>query len=169
METDIRCKAIYKHSNADIAIIEVEEVPNKLERFSIYKSDFHLGMPIHCFGIVSDLFISRTRNPFRVIAGIVQRDFIYDDSKYRSLSLELSSPIPKGLSGGPAFIATQPEMVVGISIATIQSEIIVSNINEYEEDGIRLKEKISEFVRYGVILRIFPLIDWINSIIGGDK
>jgi hypothetical protein len=60
-------------------------------------------------------------------------------------------------------------MVVGISIATIQSEIIVSNINEYEEDGIRLKEKISEFVRYGVILRIFPLIDWINSIIGGDK
>jgi len=167
---DFYVKTIHKHLTADIAILKVDPIPDaRFEQLKITDSEAKLGQDIHCFGIVWDLFQSRERSQFRVIGGILQRDLLYNDGNYKSEAFELSAPIPKGLSGGPAFLGQQPEIVVGMALATIQSEIQLSSITEIQENGKCFSERISEYTRYGIILRLFPLMDWIKSIIGQES
>ena len=94
-----------------------------------------------------------------------QRDFTYSDGKYESKALELSVPIPKGTSGGSAFFANKNDTVIGMAIGTIRSEVVVSCVEEYEDQEVKMREKISEIIRCGVILRLYPLKEWIESIL----
>ena len=163
---DLNCVAIHRHSKADIAVVEVEgPVPERFQKFKITRSDFSYGAPIHCFGIILDWEGSTDYAPARVIGGIIQRDFIYDDSVYKSPAFELSTPIPKGMSGGPAFLAVQADVAIGIAIATIKSEVVISSFEECENDEIKTRERISEITRYGVVLRLYTVRDWLEEII----
>lgn len=169
-DADFSCINVTRHPVADIAVIEIdEEPPVHMDSFRLSDREFLYGMPIHSFGVVSDLLASKDKNPFRVIGGILQRDFIYSDGRYTSSAVEISSPIPKGHSGAPAFIATSPDQVIGVSIATIQSELMLKMINEYKDTEVYEIEKISEYTRYGVVALLGPIRDWLESIIGNSK
>jgi len=161
---DFQCIAKHQHSKSDIAILEVEgDIPEIFEKFKISEQDFAYGSQVHCFGMNIDWDTSGS--PSRVIGGIIQRDFTYSDGKYESKALELSAPIPKGTSGGPAFFANKDDTVIGMAIGTIKSEVVISSIEQYEEQEVKMRERISEIIRYGVILRLYPLKEWIESIL----
>ncbi len=161
---DFQCIAVYQHSKSDIAVLEVKgEIPEIFEKFKLSEQNFAYGSQIHCFGMNIDW--DKSGSPGRVIGGIIQRDFTYSDGKYESKALELSVPIPKGTSGGPAFFANKDDTVIGMAIGTIKSEVVVSSFEEYEEKEVKTRERISEIIRYGVILRLDPLKEWIQSIL----
>lgn len=168
---DFRCKNILRHPAADIAVIQIEgNVPKEYERFSITdKCDF--GYPIHCFGYADDRMLTLCADNARVIGGIIQRQFVYNDGTYISPAFELSAPIPKGTSGGPAFLADDPQFAIGVAIASIQSQIVVSQLEYHEENGHCEKETISEITRYGVILNFGAknIKAWLEDNLGGGK
>ena len=164
-DKDLRCSSIYRHPRADIAIIEVDEVvPEKFEQLELCLEDFHFGPQIHCFGVVCDSNGSLNELTQRIVGGIIQRSFIFKEGKYESRALELSVPIPKGMSGGPAFIAANDRKVVGVAIATVISEVVVSSIEEYQIGDKSHKDRISEIIRYGVILKLLTIRDWLEKI-----
>ena len=155
----IRCVAVSQHPTADLAVIETKGmVPDSFEKFKLSDRDYGLGTPVHCFGILDEWMASQDseRGHGRVIGGIIQRDLLWRDGPFVSMALEYSAPIPKGMSGGPAFYARQPDTVLGMAIGTITSSIVVSEYRDYKNDQTHEIEKISEITRYGVILRLFP-------------
>lgn len=163
------CVNIFRHPSADLAVIEIAgQVSSKLEKFVLAECKCTFGENVHCFGALSDwrktFLIDEIANA-RVIGGIVQRFFEHNSGQYSSPVFELSAPIPKGMSGGPAFNAKQSVIAVGVSIGTIKSDTIVSEIIEYEGEKQKVVEKISEVVRYGVVLRLFEFTDWLKGIL----
>lgn len=147
-----------------LAILKVEgDIPEIFEKFKMSEQDFAYGSQVHCFGMNIDW--NKSGSTGRVIGGIIQRDFTYSDGKYKSKALESSAPIPKGTSGGPAFFANKDDIVIGMAIGTIKSEVVVSSIEQHEEREVKMRERISEIIRYGVILRLDPLKEWIQSIL----
>jgi hypothetical protein len=50
-----------------------------------------------------------------------------------------------------------------VAIGTIKSSVVVSEYTDYEDEKKKESEKISEIVRYGVILRLFELREWITE------
>jgi S1-C subfamily serine protease len=167
---DLECSNVARHPAADIAIIQIEgDIPGEYERFKL-ADKWGLGGQIHCFGYVSDTMATLCAANARVIGGIIQREFVYDDGIYKSPAIELSAPIPKGTSGGPAFIAASPEYAIGVAIATIKSEVVVHGFEEYKENGHYEKERISEITRYGVILQFHvEIIRWLEEKLGTKK
>lgn len=161
------CK-IYRHPSADLAIIEVSgDVPKIFEKFKLAPKQAYFGTNTRCFGLLEDWLEDREQNkaPGRIIAGIVQRIFTHKDTLYTSHAFEYSEPIPLGTSGGPAFLSECDDTVIGMAIGTICSSIVVSQSVEYDDDKIKHREKISEFTRYGVILRLAEYCEWIEGIL----
>lgn len=161
---DLQCIKIMAHPQADIAVLKVTgQIPKSFEKFELYDKDFYCGQQIHCFGMVCNSdgsFVDATQ---RVIGGITQRDFIHADGAYESKAIELSVPIPIGMSGGPAFVACKPGVAMGVGIASIKSEVVVSGFEEYENGTLQQREKISEIIRYGVVLRLHTVRDWLHE------
>lgn len=161
-EKYLKCHKIYTHPHADLAIIEVEgRGADQLENFRLTDVDFSFGENVHCFGWLTEE--DNLKLPARVIGGIIQRPFIHREGKYETPALEYSSPIPKGMSGGPAFSARYNDIAIGVAIGTIKSSVVVSEYTDYEDEKKKESEKISEIVRYGVILRLFELREWITE------
>lgn len=166
---DIPCVAIHRHPKADIAMIEVEgKIPDEYEKFQLISRDSFVGTQVHCFGMLAKGEHIKGDSPVRTIGGIIQRDFHYKNRKYEFLAFELASPIPKGMSGGPAFIADKPHLAVGVAIGAIESEIVVAGFTEYENNQIKERERISKITQYGVILRLKPLEDWLKKIMNNN-
>jgi hypothetical protein len=163
---DLLCSSIHRHDKADIAIIKVEgQIPKEYGNFNIVEADHFVGTTIHCFGMMEEGEHIKGDSPMRVIGGIIQRDFIHKNGPYESWCFEFSSPIPKGMSGGPAFLARNEKIVVGVAIGTIKQEVVISGFEEYQNGNLKQKERISEIIRYGVILRLNPIKKWIYEII----
>jgi len=161
---NLNCVEIYRHAEADIAVLKVTgSVPEQFEKFKISGDEPSYGAPIHCFGIIPNLI--KTGAPGRVIGGIVQRDLIHKDHKYKSHSIELSVPIPKGMSGGPAFLAHRDDSAIGVAIGTIKSEVVISEFINYQDEKTQEKERISEITRYGIILTLYSVRNWLEEII----
>ena len=174
------CVNIARHPEADLAVLEIEgRVSSQFEKFKLAEVPCTFGENVHCFGALTDW---RTHNdeaeaPARVIGGIIQRHFVHRDGNYVTPALEVSVPIPKGMSGGPAFNAKHNAIAVGIAIGTVKSSTFVSTINEFEDathketgkisETVRHieTEKISEIIRYGVLLRLFDVTDWLIEIL----
>lgn len=160
---------VQQHPSADAAVLFTEdEIPGEFEQFRMTDQDFKLGAPTHCFGMVTDAG-GGTNMTQRVIGGIIQRDFIHEDSTYKSQCVELSVPIPTGMSGGPAFYAHKPGIAIGIAIGSLQSEVVVHTVSEYENDTLRERERISRIVEYGVVLRLFPIKNWLESVLTANR
>jgi S1-C subfamily serine protease len=162
---DLSCVAIYKHPKADIAVLEIEGlIPEQFERFKLADRNWLFGDQIHCFGMVRNSDRSFSNVTQRVVGGIIQRDFVYNDGVYESTAVELSAPIPTGMSGGPAFFARKPDVAMGVAIATVKSELVVSSVEEYEDNRTKQRERVVEITRYGVVLRLLAVKDWLEEI-----
>lgn len=160
----LKCVTLFEHPVADIAIVQVEgNVPASFQKFKLANKDYDLGTCVHCFGILDEWMATHRPQdgPGRVVSGIIQRDFIWRDGPFVSGALEYSAPIPRGMSGGPAFYAHQSDTALGIALGTITSNVVVSEYRDYRDNTLHETEKICEVTRYGVILELFPLQEWL--------
>ena len=158
---NLRVDRILQHPEADLAILTVSEpVPEAFEQLELDECDFRFGAPAHSFGMVLE-HGPRQRPVHRVVGGIIQRDMVYESGSYRSPAVELSYPIPNGMSGGPAFYPLGRIRVFGVAIGTIESEVVVHAFEEREDGVVKERERVSRIVQYGVALRLHPLRDWI--------
>jgi hypothetical protein len=159
--TDIPVTNIIQHSIADLAILVTKnQIPEKYEQLILGEEKNCLGTQVHCFGVISDY--SGIPDPlYRVIGGIIQRYLFHEDGPYKQYALELSVPIPTGMSGAPAFYASKPNNVIGVALGSLESRIVIHAIEEYENSEIKEREKISRVVEYGIILRIDKIKEWL--------
>lgn len=163
---DLQCKSVYRHPTSDIAVLEIgSDIPTEFEQFELADFDWYYGTEVHCFGMVCHYGGRPANELARVLGGIVQRDCTYEDGTYKSECVELSFPIPTGMSGGPLFIAHAPNKVIGMAIANIKSELVVSSQLEYKNQKEIWSERVSEITQYGVALRLYPLKEWFESVI----
>lgn len=170
-KTDLSIHEVIPHPKADIAVLVTEDiVPNNFEQFQLTESDFFYGAPAHCFGYTCD-FGGRTKIEPRALVAFVQREFTYKDGQYNSKAIEISSPIPKGMSGGPVFYPPKANKceVFGVAIASIESQIVVHSLNEYKNEIETEREKISKVIEYGVVLRLASIKDWLLKELKGYK
>jgi hypothetical protein len=81
----MKCVSISEHPTADLAVIEIKgTVPNLFQKFRFADRDYDLGTCVHCFGILNEWMVSPNQEsaPGRVIAGILQRDFVWRYGPY---------------------------------------------------------------------------------------
>jgi hypothetical protein len=69
------------------------------------------------------------------------------------------------MSGGPAFYPSKPERVMGVALGSLESEVVIHTVGEYESEGVTERERISRIVEYGVALRLQPLRDWLSEVL----
>ncbi len=166
------CVNITRQPTADLAVLEIEgQLHPFYQKFKIAKVACTLGENVRCFGALRDW---RYWNPdestgeaqARLVGGLVQRFFTHESQQYVSPAFEFSTPIPQGMSGGPAFNAKLDDIAVGVAIGTIKSSVFVSEtVHEYEENGLKERERIEEVIRYGVVLRLFDFTDWLKEVL----
>lgn len=166
------CINIIPHPTADLAVLEIKGQINPMfQKFTLAKCACTFGENVHCFGALTDwrdwrIWVDESPEvPARVVGGLIQRFFIHKDSRYVTPALELSMPIPQGMSGGPAFNARLSHIAVGVAIGTIKSSTVVSEIVEYEDSDVKEREKITEIIRYGVLLKLFDFTDWLKEVL----
>lgn len=165
--SDLRCLSISRHPTADIAMIETRDaVPVEYEQFVLTDWSRAYGAPIHCFGMVAGSERDFQNLTQRIIGGIVQRDYVHAEGIYQYPALELSVPIPMGMSGGPAFYEHKPTQVIGLVTGCVTSEIVVSRVEEVVNGDSVVRERVSEITRYGVAVWLEHVKDWIHSVIG---
>jgi hypothetical protein len=87
-------------------------------------------------------------------------------------ALELSFPIPKGMSGSPLFAEPQPGRRVICGVATGSAEVALvrhRTLMELEE-GQPIREEVEQrVIEVGVALRTSYYLDWSPDSLGGRK
>ena len=58
--------------------------------------------------------------------------------------------------------------VVGLAIGTIESEVVVHAVEEYEDENKHLRERVSNIVRYGVAVDLPKITDWLDPLIKSE-
>jgi len=118
-------------------------------------------MHLQCYGLTAD-YGGRTNREFRLVEGVVQRHLHYiDDPMHKTPAIELSAPIPKGMSGAPAFFAQGNDVVFGLAIGSKQSAIVDYEYEHVLKNGHEnhvLRERIAE---YGLVADMFEVKEWL--------
>ena len=93
----------------------------------------------------------------------MQRRLTYTAGSRTSPVLELSSALPQGMSGAPVYIPRYPPLVVGLALGTVESEVVVHAVEEFESNGIRERERVSRIIQYGIALELVAVSEWLRS------
>jgi hypothetical protein len=161
----LRCDQVVVHKASDAAIVRtIDPIPEKMQQLRLGKYDA-LGAIVHLSGPVIDH--PERVETFRALTSTIQRRFIHKD--YEGLeyeALEISQPIPAGMSGTACYKEYPPGHVVGIATGTIESKIAQSSIEEIEHDGKVTITKEMRLIQYGVVAAIDPLVGWLREVMG---
>ena len=131
-------------------------------QFAIIPSTGILGMFFGSFGYVCEDIVTRETTP-RAIVGSVQWFYTYRGSRYLYHAVELSVPIPNGVSGAPIFLHDDPNHVFAVATGAKESFITVDHIITITEEipGHTRVEKMNKIISYGVGVLLTPLEEWI--------
>jgi hypothetical protein len=81
---------------------------------------------------------------------------------------ELSFPITQGLSGSPLFIHAQPnDFLIGVCVGTTQSQLVLYEETDIEEDGSKYQERTVKVEEFGIAHDIRGLANWKPNILNG--
>jgi hypothetical protein len=82
-------------------------------------------------------------------AGRIINFFDYQESDGRA-RLTLPFPILEGMSGSPVLTYHNGPKVIGIGIGNRQTRILASEVVEFREGDVQLKESVNRIVEFGV-------------------
>ncbi len=131
----------------------------EFEDVDVWKDVATLGYPAEA--VIGE--IGNLRLNIRAQKGYVQRVLSQGDVfHYPELrGYETNLLLAEGMSGGPLFVhGTEFDKVVGVNIASVQSEALVSERVERDEAGRTQKETVMSLNRYGVAERVSHLKNW---------
>lgn len=78
------------------------------------------------------------------------------DSRYDVLTL--SYPIVEGLSGAPVLTYHNGPKVLGLAFGSISSRVAASEVVEYEDGELKLRETVSRIVEFGLAYHCVTLV-----------
>ncbi|MHA1360766.1 MAG: hypothetical protein ACTSRC_21805, partial [Candidatus Helarchaeota archaeon] len=79
---------------------------------------------------------------------------------------ELSFPIPKGVSGGPVFIAGQ-KTLIGVALMSHDSVLSRYEDTEILSDSEKYAEKVVQVTQFGIAANVYEIRDWKPAILEG--
>lgn len=83
-------------------------------------------------------------------------------------SFEASFSVPKGLSGAPLFMASNPkDQVMGVCVGVNVGETTEFILEEVSNDGSHKTERRVRIEEYGLAHDLRPILGWKPSILGG--
>jgi hypothetical protein len=128
------------------------------------------GYPDELAGVRSDL--QGYQLDARHLKGYVTRALLPGDHfQVEAQSLELSFPIPKGMSGSPVFVQMQTgRMICGIATGSIEIATVRHRTLAELEEGKPLREEREErIVEAGIAVRTSYYLDWTPGLLSGKK
>jgi hypothetical protein len=164
------------HDTADIAILQLEQSPNrfKADFFGGTSDKLSMGMEFFAYGYPEIPQQQREQIPPRVFFGIFQHFFDHQSHMHRRGDLnapcyqyvagELSIACPGGLSGGPIFEAGNPDVVLAIATENIKAMTLLDAIEETQGDGTQFRTEYNNVISYGVSLLVTHVAGWLDRI-----
>lgn len=163
-----RVRRIEWAEEVDIAVFETDApgaewaVPFKKLR---YFAD--LGEEICAFGYPQDLMSpAPAKETPRLFRGTVQRPFLFERSGRKYSAFELSFPCPPGLSGGPLFLADDPDTVIGVATENFETYTVQHEVVEEKRPGEVFRHEARSVITYGVAANILGAVDAIEKVLG---
>ena len=91
-------------------------------------------------------------------------NFLQSDGTPELKGISLSYPVIEGLSGSPVLIYYFGPKVVGLCYGNVQSRILASEVLEYQDDRLRVKETINRIVEFGQAYHSAILLKFLEEI-----
>lgn len=166
----LNIEKIIRHPEVDLALLKVHEEPESKLQFFQNVVEFQFGSPFGTWGVTLQESEGESKEPIpRALTGNLQRLFKHTFKTYSYLALELSIPIPPGMSGAPIFLQRSPlEQVIGVATGTIGTETVLDYVVTVETPERREIEKNVRIIQYGVGVYLEPLLDWLRENISND-
>jgi len=152
--------AVHCHPRADLAILRIKHDP--VEYASLLPELPFSGLG-NLTGVGADFCAygfpefqawddDKPEATGRLFKGHIQRLFTYKDhtKNYEYVAGEMSIPSPRGLSGGPLFLADDPDKLIGIAAANIYSST---------------PGEIEGTVSYGVAVLLWIVQVWLDDFV----
>jgi hypothetical protein len=171
--------------NAILPLIQIEFAPNGFDvalvktnsnSTTFYKYEkVEVGpwRDIATFGYPASVvhrYLDQFRIQCRYHKGYIQREVPRDrtpDGNNPPL-FEVNFPITQGLSGAPLFLRADPkDVLVGICVGSTQSQLVIYEETEIEEDGAKYQERVVKVEEFGIVHDIRELGSWLPGISNG--
>jgi hypothetical protein len=160
----VRVQNVIRHSKADVAILVTES--NGLSHpFRNYRKRPEVGEEFVAFGYPENVFGVNAREPTaRLFRGHYQRFYRHDSFLgYAYQAAELSIPAPAGLSGGPVFLETSMDEVVGVVTENLESSTVLEAVEEIQSPGKTHRDVFRKVITYGVAAVLHDIGDWLDQ------
>jgi hypothetical protein len=79
-------------------------------------------------------------------------------------SMTLPFPVLEGMSGSPVLTYHNGPKLVGIAIGNRRSRILASEVVEYKDERIELRETVNRIVEFGVAYHCLVIVQFLTSI-----
>jgi hypothetical protein len=168
----LEVERVERHPTADIAIVFCKaedtrtELGTPVNAFWDGTGNWLLGQNFYAYGYPTEGPTENSNQaPIpRLFSGNYQRFMPYvSPAGYRFLAGEMSIPAPAGLSGGPIFDPSAPEMALGVVAANLDSYAVTDSILEVDDKGKEYREKSLRVIRYGLAVMLSGVANWLNE------
>lgn len=159
----ISVQSVIRHPTADLAIL-VTGSSGLSHPFRNYRKRPEVGEEFVAFGYPENVFAVEAREPTaRLFRGHYQRFYRHESYLgYAYEAAELSIPAPAGLSGGPVFLETSMDEVVGIVTENLESTTVLESVEEIQAPGKERREVFRKVITYGVAVVLRDVGDWLD-------
>lgn len=160
-----RATVVTKHPEADIAVVSVPAAGDPIEVFSRIIPYQTLGEDFYSVGFTEVAPPNAPRHPMaRLYKGHFQTFYSYESFfGYRYAAGEISIPAPGGLSGGPVFLPPDQRTVIAMVTENVNSALVLDSVEEVSEDGKEYKALYQSISRFGVVLMLAPVAEWVDA------
>src|SRR6185369_16781915 len=160
-----RCVSVSKHATADVALLTLPPISTQIDCFLQTGSYNALGEDFYAIGFTEVVTANEQQLPTaRLYKGHFQRFLNYKSFLgYEYAAGEISIPAPGGLSGGPIFLPRDQQTVIAIVAENAQSAAVLDSIEEVMEDGAQYKTLYQAIIRFGVVVMLSSVSDWLEQ------
>jgi hypothetical protein len=160
----IRIQSVIRHRTVDVAIL-VTDSSGVSHPFRNYRKRPEVGEEFIAFGYPENVFGVDAREPTpRLFRGHYQRFYRHESHLgFAYEAAELSIAAPAGLSGGPVFLETSMDEVVGVVTENLESTTVLESVEEIHAPGKERREVFRKVIAYGVAATLRDIGDWLDK------
>lgn len=161
-----RVSEVVEHPTADLAVVKLKgKGLRSTEPFMGVAPSTNSGDVYRAIGFFEEFRNPRGAQPTeRMLTGHVQRQFTHKSHLgYTYAAIELSTPCPAGLSGGPVYGPNKEAMITGVAAESIESTSATGEeVVEIQGDQTVIT-RYRTIVSYGIATLLHPLVEWLDK------
>jgi hypothetical protein len=166
--TAVRVVGVNRHPEADLAVLELEELPDNEKFAPLYGPDpidpvVSWGDAFGSLGYPEDTGERGVSPVARCIRGYIQRFYEHRSHMgYAYRAGEMSVGAPAGLSGGPVLAVTDAMVAIGLVAENRQSTTYLHQLEEIQDGGHTYKETLHSVIQYGAFVVLKAVEEWLD-------